>query len=813
MGLSKGPRRKRSRDLEQRYRQLIEDINDGYILVDMQEGKAIFANTRCAELFGYRPEEMIGQLIDKFLTPESMKEIAELWQGVLSGAAAPERLEAKGLNKEGIEIPVEFSIKLAPHEGEHTYAVLVRDITERKRAEETLKQSEEKYRYLIEGINDGYVVLRRDRIIFANKRSAEMMGTPLEEIIGESFFKLVAPESLETLEQIYEASMRGETPKEKVELSLYKPDGTKTYIELVFRDIIYEGKPAVSAIIRDITERKQAEEEILKHTKQLEALYSVASVASQTLDLGELLDRALYKVQEVMELDAGLIYLFIPKAEEVVLKAHRGISEELAREIAGIKLQHQEIERAIQSEEPTVSAESIFNEAGAALFMGLQEREGFRSYTAVPLWAKGVLHGVMAIASYSEREFTPEDIGLLQALGNQIAVAIENASLYRDIKDKAERLAVTAKLTRIIVSSLDIEEVFDTFASEVKRLVDFDRASIAVVEGDRLRFIAVSSAMETELAIGTTVPLQESATAWVVENKTHNIETDFAQEARFSIDETLFKEGLRSAIRLPLFSKGEVFGTFNLMSRHPNAYGERELEILEELAGQIATAIQNDRLYQESEQRKDELEGAYDQLMSSARALDRGKRDLEDAYLSMARTLVLTLEARDPYTRGHSERVAQFSRQTAIEMGLSREEMRTLETAARLHDLGKIGIPDAILLKAGPITPSERAEIQLHPTRAVELLRFLGFMDGVLPIVEGHHERYNGGGYPDGIKGELTPLGARILAVADAYDAMTSTRPYRPPMTSDEVIGVLRKGAGTQWDPKVVEAFLRTFGK
>jgi len=438
---------------------------------------------------------------------------------------------------------------------------------------------------------------------------------------------------------------------------------------------------------------------------------------------------------------------------------------------------------------------------------------GLRSAIYIPLFSRGEVFGTFNLLSSRPNAYGEREVETLEELAGQIAVAIENDRLYQEAKERAEQIAMTSELTRLIGSSLDIKEVYHGFTSQLKDIVDFDRASIGLVEGENLRLLAVSSEKETKLGGGAVVPLKDSATAWVVANKRTNIERDLDQVRRFPIDETLFKEGLRSAIRLPLFSKGEVFGVFSLASRYPDAYGERERQILEELAGQIAIAIDNDRLYQEVKERKDELETAYEQLLSSTSALERGKRELEDAYLKIAKTLVLTLEARDPYTRGHSERVAQLARQTAFEMGFSQEELKKLETAARLHDLGKIGIPDGILLKPSAITPSERAEIQLHPTRAVELLRFLGFMNGVLPIIEGHHERYNGRGYPHSLKGEETPLGARVLAVADAYDAMTSARPYRPPMTSEQAVETLKQGAGTQWDPEVVEAFLRAFSK
>ncbi|MDO8472324.1 MAG: HD-GYP domain-containing protein, partial [Dehalococcoidia bacterium] len=207
-----------------------------------------------------------------------------------------------------------------------------------------------------------------------------------------------------------------------------------------------------------------------------------------------------------------------------------------------------------------------------------------------------------------------------------------------------------------------------------------------------------------------------------------------------------------------------------------------------------------------------ELGKAYEQLQESAIELGRRKKELEDAYLSMARTLILTLESRDPYTRGHSDRVSRLVLRLAPGLGIAGEQLQKLELAARLHDIGKTGVADAVLLKPGEFDPVERAEIESHPTRGVEILRFLDFLKDILPIVESHHEWFNGSGYPRGLKGEGIPLGGRILSVADAYDAMVSKRPYRPALPHDEAIRRLREGAGTQWDPRIVEAFVRTEG-
>ena len=168
-----------------------------------------------------------------------------------------------------------------------------------------------------------------------------------------------------------------------------------------------------------------------------------------------------------------------------------------------------------------------------------------------------------------------------------------------------------------------------------------------------------------------------------------------------------------------------------------------------------------------------------------------------------------TIETRDPYTRGHSERVARFAERLGQELRLSEEFCKRLNLMGLLHDVGKIGVSDAVLRKPGRLTDEEFAEIRQHPDQAWVILHELESLHYVLPGVEHHHERYDGSGYPDALAGKEIPLAARILSVADAYDAITSDRPYRKGMSQDKAEAILHEGAGTQWDPQVVEAFFR----
>lgn len=194
-----------------------------------------------------------------------------------------------------------------------------------------------------------------------------------------------------------------------------------------------------------------------------------------------------------------------------------------------------------------------------------------------------------------------------------------------------ERMTLTAQLTKAIGTSQDINDVYEAFARGIKRLVDYDQITITLVEEGTLRFVSVSSSEATEFVDDAVVPLAGTPTEWVMANQRPNVEKDFSQEMQFPFDEIQFAEGMRSAIRLPLYSKGEVFGTLNFNSSQPDAYGEREQEILEEFTGQIATAIKNDRLLTEAKRRIQELEIAYRQLADRAAASAKSSQESDNS--------------------------------------------------------------------------------------------------------------------------------------------------------------------------------------
>lgn len=234
-----------------------------------------------------------------------------------------------------------------------------------------------------------------------------------------------------------------------------------------------------------------------------------------------------------------------------------------------------------------------------------------------------------------------------------------------------------------------------------------------------------------------------------------------------------------------------------------SAWGGLLKAVLEnEQAGQFSPIFPADSNVPEVRQVSEALNGA-------ARYIAASHVDLNRAYLQFVETMAQALDARDPYTAGHSLRVADYSYALAKGMGLSEEDAATIRIAAQLHDIGKIGIPDAVLQKPGPLTPDEYGLIKLHPQIGRKILEKVGRFERLLTVVELHHENHDGSGYPYGLSGEEIPIDARIVHVADSFDAMLTTRSYRSALSPRAVIQQIEQNAGTQFDPEAARVFLK----
>ncbi|HVC33265.1 MAG TPA: HD-GYP domain-containing protein [Chloroflexota bacterium] len=229
-------------------------------------------------------------------------------------------------------------------------------------------------------------------------------------------------------------------------------------------------------------------------------------------------------------------------------------------------------------------------------------------------------------------------------------------------------------------------------------------------------------------------------------------------------------------------------------------------------------AAELQRIYKNERSGRAALASAQAQLMRYADDLhvafqaERSRRqEIQRAYLETIRMLAAAVEARDPYTGGHLERVTRYALAIARSLGWDHERLGEAEMGAILHDIGKIGIQDAVLRKPGPLSPDEWVHMKTHPVVGAQILHGISFLEPVIPYVRNHHERFDGKGYPDGQSGDNIPIGGRLVAVADAFDAMTSNRPYRNALSVDVALAEIESSAGTGFDPAVVEAFMRAY--
>ncbi len=257
---------------------------------------------------------------------------------------------------------------------------------------------------------------------------------------------------------------------------------------------------------------------------------------------------------------------------------------------------------------------------------------------------------------------------------------------------------------------------------------------------------------------------------------------DAAHDDRFSAVESIIVMNLRSFMCAPLASKGTVLGLIYLDNQEKsNCFDENDVALLSAMANQSAIAIENSRLYE----------------------------DLQKAYHESIVALMNTVEAKDAYTRGHSRRTSRYSLGIAQEMKLNGKACKEIRTAAELHDIGKIGVRDLIIGKDSALSTMEFHNIQSHVLTGENILKPIEYLRFALPVIRHHHEHYDGSGYPDGLKGDEIPLEARIVGVADAFDAMTTQRPYNEPLSIKKALEKLKDQKEKQFDPDVVDALSR----
>ena len=392
-------------------------------------------------------------------------------------------------------------------------------------------------------------------------------------------------------------------------------------------------------------------------------------------------------------------------------------------------------------------------------------------------------------ARQKDREsFTAEKLHLASSIGDQLAGALHRATLHAQTRHRIEQLSALREIDQAITSSLDLRVTLDIFLEQVVAQLRVDAADVLLLNRyTHVLEFAAARGFRSRAIKNMTVPLGKGHAGCAALERRMIIVPDHHEQDPDERLAPLKSEQFVAHCSVPLIVKGEVKGVLDIYHRAPIHDSAEWREFLELLAGQAAIAIDNAALFDNLQRSNLELASAYDATIEGwSRALD----------------------LRDKETEGHTQRVVELTLQLAQRLGFSDRDLAHLRRGVLLHDIGKVGIPDHILLKAGPLTDEEWTIMRQHPQHAYELLLSISYLKPALDIPYCHHEKWDGTGYPRGLKGENIPLAARIFAVVDVWDALRSDRPYREAWPETKVRAHLKESSAKHFDPKVVEAFL-----
>jgi putative nucleotidyltransferase with HDIG domain len=399
--------------------------------------------------------------------------------------------------------------------------------------------------------------------------------------------------------------------------------------------------------------------------------------------------------------------------------------------------------------------------------------------------------GVLMVGFHSPHEFPEDQKHLLGTIAEIAGNAIHRTQLHEQTRRQLQQLSALHQIDLAITSSPDIGNMLQIFLDQVIAQLRVDAACVLVANRNQqtLEF-AVGRGFTTDTLRNRHMRFGEGYAGRAVSDQRiiHIPElnarhTDYLRSPSFSV------EGFLSYLAVPLVAKSEVQGVLEIFHHSPLQQDPEWLGFLEALANQAAIMIGYAALLEELQRSNIELKLAYDSTLEGwSRAL----------------------EVRDQETKGHSHRVAEMTLRLAQAMGLPEQDLVHIRRGALLHDIGKLGVPDSILLKPGPLSEKERDMIRKHPTIAYEMLAPITYLRPALDIPYCHHEKWNGSGYPRGLKGGDIPLAARIFAVVDVWDALTSDRPYRKAWSEADTLAYIQVQAGEYFDPQVVDAFLST---
>ena len=414
-----------------------------------------------------------------------------------------------------------------------------------------------------------------------------------------------------------------------------------------------------------------------------------------------------------------------------------------------------------------------------------------KSMMGIPL-IKGVqvLGALIILDSENPQRFSQEDLELASVFGGQAALAIDNAQLYEKAQLHLKHERALREIDLAISSNMELSETLQVVLYQARARLHVDACAILLLDPQthKLEFTS-GQGFQTEIVKATHLQLGEGEAGYAVQEQRIFGRAEIEVPSEISDRAALIAaEKFVVYFIVPLIVKEKLLGALEVFHRAPIIMKTEWLKFLETLAGQTAIAIDNATLFAH---------------------LQRSNADLTEAYDTTLEGWSTALDLRDKETEGHTKRVTETTLRLAERMGVGSQELIQIRRGALLHDIGKMGVPDRILLKTDKLTDEEWTIMHMHPSYAFQMLKPIAYLRRALDIPYCHHEKWDGSGYPRRLKGEEIPLAARIFSIVDVYDALTSNRPYRMAWPKDRTLQHIQELSGTHFDPQVVEAFLK----
>ena len=737
------------RKSEDRFRAWIENSSD-LVTVVGADGTIQYASPSYGYQLGYKPEDLTGVKVFDLIHSDDREHIMEIFGENIQKPDSAANAEFRVRHHDGSwQVFDGVGKTYLDEHGQVVGLISSRNITERNRAEEALRASESKFRSYNEYAPLGvFVVDQYGRYIEVNAAANQMLGYTEFELLQLSISDVLAPQSLEAgLQQFQTVVQDGSASGEFL---FRRKDGTQFWATVL---AVRLSEDRFMSYCEDITKRMQADKELRGTRRFLQSVQDALSAHLAILD------------------DEGTIVQVNSTWRDF------GIQNGLKHSDHCIGMNYLDVcdsAQGVHAEEASLVANAI-----RELLKGGNDE----IRVEYPCHAPGQQRWFIArITSFENNDRMWIAVAHMDITERKLAEA--------KIQRQLEHLTALSAIDRVIAANFDLKLSLSEILAHVTKELGVDAADILVLNPDS-NMLEYGSArgFRTRAVRKAEVRLGESYAGRVALERQLIQIPDMGNEPENPLlTMHLAGEDFVCYYGVPLITKGQVKGVLEVFNRTALAPDGEWFDFLETLAGQAAIALENATLFESLQNSNVELSLAYDATIEGwSRALDM----------------------RDKETEGHTQRVTTMTVKLARAFGFSKSELVQVRWGALLHDIGKMGVPDGILLKPGPLTEEEWVVMRGHPTFANEMLSPIRYLRLALDIPNSHHEKWDGSGYPHGLKGTQIPLVARIFAVVDVWDALTSDRPYRSAWTQEKVREHILASSGTHFDPQVVDLFMQ----